>query len=131
MELLVYVRNHGGRRNGTTYVGASVGDAPGVETFEHRAPLTSSAEFRVDASVEDPVQELRDAVEQVFTVMGTPGRAVYLTRPSSAIRILVEPGFDTPSEVAHDLAEMLAMCSPKVSARSRLAQPEAEAMASA
>ncbi|MGH1345171.1 MAG: hypothetical protein ACRBN8_26655 [Nannocystales bacterium] len=129
MELLVYVRNHGGRRDGTTYVGASVGDAPGVETFDHRAPLTSSAEFRVDASVEDPVQELRDAVEQVFTVMGAPGRAVYVTRPSSAIRVLVEPGFDTPSEVAHQLAEMLAMCSPKVTARSRLAQPEAMASA--
>jgi len=129
MELLVYVRNHGGRRDGTTYVGASVGDAPGVETFDHRAPLTSSAEFRVDASVEDPVQELRDAVEQVFTVMGAPGRAVYVTRPSSAIRVLVEPGFDTPYEVAHELAEMLAMCSPKVSARSRIAQPEAMASA--
>lgn len=127
MELLVYVRNHGGRADGTTYVGASLGDAPSVEALDTRAPLTSSAEFRIDADVDDPVQELIDAVEQVFTVMGPPGRAVYVTRPRCAIRVLVEPGFDTPSVVAHDLAEMIAMCSPKVSARSRLARPEVAA----
>ncbi len=119
MELLVYVRNHGGRANGTTYVGASVGAAPGVEMPDTRAPLTSSAEFRVDAEVDDPIAELCDAVEQVFAVMDRPGRAVYVTRPHSAIRVLVEPGFDTPSAIAHGLAEMLAMCSPKVSHRSQ------------
>ncbi len=127
MELLVYVRDHGGKGEGTTYVGASVGFAPTVETLDTRAPLTSSAEFRVDASVEDPIQELCDAIEQVFTVMSAPGRPVYVTRPRSAIRVLLEPGFDNPSDVARDLAEMLAMCSPKVSARSRLAQPQAAA----
>ena len=129
MELLVYVRNHGGRRDGTKYVGASVGDAPGVETLDTRAPLTSSAEFRIDADVDDPIQELMDAVEQVFAMMGPPGRAVYVTRPNSAIRVQLEPGFNTPSDVARDLAEMLAMCSPKVSARTRIAQPQAAAAA--
>jgi hypothetical protein len=127
MELLVYVRNHGGRGDGTTYVGASLGEAPSVETLDTRVPLTSSAEFRIDADVDDPIQELIDAVEQVFTVMGPPGRAVHVTRPRSAIRVLVEPGFDTPSDVAHELAEMIAMCSPKVTTRSRLARPETTA----
>ena len=125
MELLVYVRNHGGRRDGTKFVGASVGDAPGVEVPATLAPLTSSAEFRIDAEVDDPIQELVDAVEQVFAMMGPPGRAVYVTRPNSAIRVQLEPGFDTPTDVARDLAEMLAMCSPKVTARSRIAQPQA------
>lgn len=124
MELLVYVRNHGGRREGTKYVGASVGDSPGIETLGSRAPLTSSAEFRIDARVEDPIEELMDAVEQVFAMLGTPGRPVYVTRPRSAIRVQLEPGFDTPTEVARDLAEMLAMCSPKVPARPHIASPE-------
>lgn len=128
MELLVFVRNHGGRDAGNTYVGASVGEAPHVEALDHRAPLTSTAEFRVDASVEDPVQELRDAVEQVFAMIGPRphGRPTYVTRPQSAIRVLLEPGFDRPGEVAGDLAEMLAMCSPKVEARSQLARPSQE-----
>jgi hypothetical protein len=123
MELLVYVRNHGGRREGTKYVGASVGDSPGIETLGSRAPLTSSAEFRIDASVEDPIEELMDAVDQVFAMLGAPGRPVYVTRPRSAIRVQLEPGFDTPTEVARDLAEMLAMCSPKVPERPRIATP--------
>lgn len=123
MELLVYVRNHGGRREGTKYVGASVGDSPGIETLGSRAPLTSSAEFRIDASVDDPIEELMDAVEQVFAMLGAPGRPIYVTRKRSAIRVQLEPGFDTPTEVARDLAEMLAMCSPKVQAQPRIAAP--------
>jgi len=114
MELLVYVRNHGGRRNGTKYVGASVGDAPGSQVPASDVPLTSSAEFRVDAQVEDPIGELVEAVEQAFAMLDPRGRPIYVTRPHSAIRVQLEPGFDTPTDVAHDLAEMLAMCSPKV-----------------
>ncbi len=119
MELLVYVRNHGGRCDGTKFVGASVGDAPGIETPGSYAPLTSSAEFRVDADVDDPIQELWEAVEQAFAMMVRPGRAVYVTRPRSAIRVQTEPGFEGPMDVARDLAEMLALCSPKAKAQTR------------
>ncbi len=131
MELLVYVRNHGGRNAGNTYVGASVGYAPSVEGLDTREPLTSSAEFRVDASVDNPIDELQDAVEQLFAVIGPHphARPVYVSRAHSAIRVQLEPGFDTPTEVARDLAEMLAMCSPKVSARSRIGVPQAAAAA--
>lgn len=125
MELLVYVHNHGAGHKGTKYVGASVGDAP--EVLDNRAPLTSSAEFRIDAEVDDPIQELMDAVEQVFAMMGPFGRPVYVTRPNSAIRVQLEPGFETPSDVARDLAEMLAMCSPKVQAQTHIGQVPAMA----
>ena len=131
MELLVYVRNHGGRSSGNTVVGACVGEAPSVESIETRASLTSSAEFRVDAAVEDPIGELADAVEQVFVMTRDSerhGRAVYLTRARSAVRILMEPGFDQPGEIARDLAEMLAMCSPRVAERSRLGTPSLGAL---
>ncbi len=116
MELLVYVRNHGGRRLGSTYVGAAVGEAPMCERLEMRAPLTSLAEFRVDADVEDPVAELREAVRQVFTIIGPAphGRPTYVSRPDSAIFVVLEDGFDTMADVMRDLAEMLALCSPKV-----------------
>ncbi len=117
MELLVYVRNHGGKRTGNTYVGASLGLAPTLERLEMHEPLTSSAEFRVDAVVDDPTAELRSIVEQIFA-MGAPeaGRPVYLSRRQSALRILVEPGFDTPFDVLAELTEMIAMCAPKLRA---------------
>lgn len=116
MELLVYVRNHGGRRLGCTYVGAAVGEAPTCERLEMRAPLTSLAEFRVDAAVEDPVEELREAVRQVFAILGSTlhGRPTYVARPDSAIFVVLEEGFDTMADVMRDLAEMLVLCSPKV-----------------
>ena len=116
MELLVYVRNHGSHGRGSTYVGASVGEAPVLERLEMSAPLTSTAEFRVDATIDDPIRELRAAVEHVFNAVGPSlhGRPTYYARPHSAIFVVLEPGFDTPADVMADLAEMLAMCSPKV-----------------
>jgi hypothetical protein len=129
MELLVYVRNHGGHGHGSTYVGASVGEAPVLERLEMSAPLTSTAEFRVDATIDDPIRELRAAVEQVFAVVGaTPhGRPTYVARPRSAIFVVLEPGFDTPADVMENLGEMLAMCSPQVRAA---AHPFAHTVAS-
>lgn len=130
MELLVYVRNHGGRHAGSTYVGASVGESPSLGTLEMRDDLSSSAEFRVEGCVDDPVGELRRIVHQLFEMIGDEkyGRAIYLARPHSAIRVELEPGFDTPFDISHELAEMLAMCSPKTKARvaqSAEAQPPA------
>lgn len=119
MELLVYVRNHGGSGGRNTYVGASVGSAPTAEHLEMPSALTSMAEFRIDAAVEDPVGELHDAVRDVFGVLGEErhGRAIYFARSRSAIKVLLEPGFDTPLDVQRELGEMLALCSPKVRER--------------
>jgi hypothetical protein len=115
MELLVYVRNHGRRGLGSTYVGATVGEAPTCERLEMSGPLTSLAEFRVDAEVEDPIAELREAVRQVFEgIRPQHGRPTYVARPDSAIFIVLEEGFDTAADVMCDLGEMLALCSPKV-----------------
>jgi len=121
MELLVYVRNHAGTRGPTSFVGASVGIAPQIDRvdpieMDDRGPLTSLAEFRIDARVDDPIAELRDAVADVFTILGDDkyARPVYFTRNRSAIKVKLEPGFDTPLDVERDLAEMLAMCDPRV-----------------
>jgi hypothetical protein len=131
MEMLVYVRNHGGRRQGSTHVGASVGEAPVYERLEMTAPLTSLAEFRVDAEVDDPIAELRDAVQQVFDVMGSVqhGRPTYVARRDSAIFVVLEAGFDTPSEVMGELAEILALSRPKArrAAESRPDEPTVRA----
>ena len=116
MELLVYVRNHGGRPSGSTYVGASVGSAPSGDYLDTMAPMTSMAEFRIAAGVDDPVGELRRAVLELFEVVGEDRyrRPIYYSRPHSALKVLLEPGFDTPDQVAGELAEMLALCSPRV-----------------
>ena len=114
MELLVFIRNHGGPA-GTSYVGASVGSAPMVEQPEARQPVTSLAEFRVDAEVLDPRMELRETLREAFEVMGEPrhGRAIYYACSNSALKLLLEPGFDRPEDIEADLAEMLALCSPR------------------
>ena len=121
MELLVYVRNHGGCEGRNTYVGASVGTAPTVEHLDLASEMTSMAEFRIDAAVEDPVGELHDAVRDLFGVIGEErhGRAVYFARRRSAIKVVLEPGFDTPLDVQRELAEMLVLCSPKAKAKAR------------
>lgn len=121
MELLVYVRNHDGPRGPTSFVGASVGIAPKIEQveLEDYGPATSLAEFRVDARVEDPIAELRAAVADVFTIIGDDkhGRGVYFTRNRSAIKVKLEPGFDTAFDIERELGEMLAMCDPRVKER--------------
>jgi hypothetical protein len=121
MELLVFVRNHGGPA-GTSYVGASVGSAPMVEQPETRQPVTSLAEFRVDADVLDPLTELRETLREAFGVMGEArhGRAIYYACSNSALKLLLEPGFDRPEDIESDLAEMLALCSPRGGRHSRL-----------
>jgi hypothetical protein len=124
MELLVYVRNHCGPKGSTSFVGASVGIAPKIERLEpaeieDRGPATSLAEFRIDARVDDPIAELRAAVADVFTIISDDKyeRAVYFTRNRSAIKVKLEPGFDTPLDVERELAEMLALCDPRVKQR--------------
>jgi hypothetical protein len=121
MELLVFVRNHGGPA-GTSYVGASVGSAPVVEQPETREPVTSLAEFRIDADVLDPVMELRETLREAFGVMGEPrhGRAIYYACTNSALKLLLEPGFDRREDIETDLAEMLALCSPRANRHARL-----------
>jgi len=123
MELLVYVRNHGGSDRGekNTFVGASVGKSPTIQQPPVRAPLCSFAEFRVDETVEDPIAELRTAVRDVFAVLGPEPhhRVVYWTRPHSALKIRLAPDFDRPHHIEGELAEMLALCSPKLRARTR------------
>lgn len=121
MELLVFVRNHGGPA-GTSYVGASVGSAPMIEQPETRQPVTSLAEFRVDADVLDPLTELRETLREAFEVMGEArhGRAIYYACSNSALKLLLEPGFDRPEDIESDLAEMLALCSPRGGRHSRL-----------
>ena len=120
MELLVYVRNHAGPRGKTCFVGASVGTAPKAEQLEvgtdERGPITSMAEFRVDARIEDPVRELRAAVAELFTVLGSDkfARPVYFSRTRSALKVKLEPGFECATDVERELAEMLSMCSPRV-----------------
>jgi hypothetical protein len=120
MELLVYVRNHAGPRGKTTFVGASVGTSPRAEQLDladdDRGPITSMAEFRVDARIEDPVAELRAAVADLFTVIGGDrfARPVYFARNRSAIKVKLEPGFDSGLDIERELGEMLAMCSPRV-----------------
>jgi len=116
MELLVYVRNHGGFGGRNTFVGASVGTSPTIEHPPARAPLTSFAEFRVDDGVDDPVEELRAAVRDVFAVLGNEphDRTVYWTRPHSALKVCLGPEFDRPHQIEGELAEMLALCSPKL-----------------
>jgi hypothetical protein len=125
MELLVYVRNHDGPHGPTSYVGASVGIAPKIDPVElaERGPVTSLAEFRVDAAVDDAVAELRAAVADVFTIIGPDKheRAVYFTRNRSAIKVKLEPGFDTPLDIERDLAEILVVCNPRVRERRKLA----------
>lgn len=121
MELLVFVRNHGGFGGRNTFVGASVGNSPTIEHPPARAPLTSFAEFRVDDGVEDPVAELRAAVQDVFAVLGSDlhDRVLYWTRPYSALKVLLCPDFDRPHQLETDLAEMLVLCSPKLQQRAR------------
>jgi hypothetical protein len=129
MELLVFVRNHGGP-SGTSYVGASVGSAPIVEQPETREPVTSLAEFRIDADVLDPAMELRETLREAFGVMGElrHGRAIYYACSNSALKLLLEPGFDRREDIEADLAEMLALCSPRSTQRGRIGYvaPEAE-----
>lgn len=124
MELLVYVRNHGGFGGRNTFVGASVGTSPTIEHPPARASLTSFAEFRVDESVDDPVAELRIAVADVFAVLGAEphGRVLYWTRPHSALKVLLAPEFDCAELVETELAEMLALCSPKLQRRAPTAE---------
>jgi hypothetical protein len=124
MELLVFVRNYGGPA-GATYVGASVGSAPMVDHPEACAPLTSFAEFRVDADVLDPVAELRETVHEAFAVIEPErqARPVYFARSFSAVRLLLEPGFDRVEDVVSDLAEMLALCSPRAGRHRPLKRP--------
>ncbi len=121
MELLVYVRNYGGRERGSTYVGASIGASVAVEHPEARGELTSMAEFRVAAEVDDPVEALRDAVEQVFALLGSAPhhRTIYYASRCSALRVRLEPGFDAPHQIEAELAEMLALCSPRVYASAK------------
>jgi hypothetical protein len=120
MELLVYVRNHGGRSAGSTFVGASVGPAPSAHHLDTVAPMTSMAEFRIDTDMDDPIGELRTTVRELFEVIGAEkfGRPIYYARSSSAIRVRLEPGFDTAHEVECELAEMLARCIANKPARS-------------
>lgn len=127
----MFVRNHGGPA-GTSYVGASVGSAPMVEHPESRKPVTSLAEFRVDADVIDPVMELRETLREAFEVIGEPrhGRAIYYACSNSALRLLLEPGFDRREDIEADLAEMLAVCRPH-SARTHRAAPEVSIPAAA
>lgn len=86
-----------------------------LEQPDTRKPVTSLAEFRVDADVLDPVAELRETLREAFEIAGfrDPGRPLYYARAHSALKLLLEPGFDRPEDIEADLAEMLALCSPR------------------
>jgi len=125
MQLLAYVRNHGGA-HAHRVVGIAVGVAPRIEDASDR-PVTSFVEFRVDADVEDPSTELQLVVAKAFATAGAaePWTPLEFEAGRARLRIMVEPGFADVRSVLAPLLPLLRAC--KVRAGTLVTAPGARA----
>jgi hypothetical protein len=110
MQLLAYVRNHGGA-HARRVVGIAVGTDPRIEDASDR-PVTSFVEFRVDADIDDPATELQVVVAKAFATSGVaePWTPLEFDAGRARLRIMVEPGFADVRSVLEPLLPLLRAC---------------------
>ncbi len=108
MQVVLYVHNHGertDRRPPGRVCGMAVGEDPTAHPWDPDRAVSSFAEFRCGADVEDPATEVQLAVAKAFAHAGASvsGRTIEFNTRRCTLRLALEPGFDDPRAVLEPL----------------------------